>query len=266
MRLRFWEPVPTPVYVTPMPFGGVRTELPARRLNLTHLARFGREMAVAVDAREDTFGFFRWGLVEDSTSVEIQVEPTQLAGMLSDERQQVYLRARGSERTKSLDDGMTITQTAELQLLLGDGLGQPATLTGNGVDNAAGLVALWESLGMSRRTYAWVYPALFVFAVTATLTPLAVLWARGDLTRWLVPAAVALLALTLAVVSPLIQERVRAHRQARAGLDIDYRLLQAVRTDRAVHRRNLQSGLLGALVGALVTAAGVWATLKAGGS
>ena len=62
-----------------------------------------------------------------------------------------------------------------------------------------------------------------------------------------------------AVFAPLLQGRVKAHRETRAGLEIDFLLLETVRTDKALHRRNLQSGLLGAIA----TGDGVWATLQA---
>jgi hypothetical protein len=122
---------------------------------------------------------------------------------------------------------------------------------------------LWEQLGRARRTWAWFYPAGFLLALAGALAPLIVMWARGRLSLWLTLPVAGLVVMGFAVFAPVLQGRVKAHRETRAGLDIDFRLLETVRTDKAVHRRNLQSGLLGALLGAIATGAGVWATLQA---
>ncbi len=259
MRLRFWEPGPEPHHLMPMGMMPGFGSLPARRLNLTHLDRFGRAMATKVNAAEESFFYHRFVVGENNMGDWAKAEAADLAGMLPEQRQTVRLVARAPMGV------IADPNNVWLELGLGDGLAQPAGLSGAGVGSAADLLEIWESLGQRRRTWAWIFPGVFLLALATALTPLIILWVRGDLSLWLAPGVIGLVALAFATASPLIQQRVAAHRRARAGLDIDFRLLQTVNTDRAVHRRNLQSGLLGALVGALVTAAGVWATLKAGG-
>jgi hypothetical protein len=260
MRLRFWEPPVPPPYVYSSA-AGLNINLPPRRLNLTELDHFGRAMAQALGSPETSYEVIRHETGEANTGVEVPTQLEELVRLLPTQRSRVWLRAKGPEHV--LPDGSSAGGRPELVLSLGDGQRVAAQLLEADVPGVRQLPDLWAQLGRARRTWAWLYPTGFLLALAGALAPLIVMWARGRLSFWLIAPVAGLVVMAFAVFAPILQGRVKAHREARAGLDIDFRLLETVRTDRAVHRRNLQSGLLGALLGAIATGAGVWATLQA---
>lgn len=259
MRLRFWEPEPDPISLNGPDH--VWETMPARRMNLTELERFGQAMAQALDEPEGALKVLGSRLGEGNVNEEVPIELADLDEKLPEQRAFVNLRVMGRDRT--LPGGGSFTPSLTLQL--GDGEGQPALLHGSGPRSVADLLRLWNRLGRPRRTWSWIYPTAFLFAVAGALAPLVVLWIREQLTLWLIPAAVALVALAFATMSPVIQARVKRHRAARAGLDLDYRRLRAVRTASELRRLEWQSGLVGAGIAAAIAAVGIWATLRAGG-
>lgn len=230
--------------------------LPARRLNLTELAAFGQAMVQTVGPASGTATLQRY------SSHEIAIKWSDLEGLLPTDRQGVSLAAIGP--VPPGPEGQPVIPSA-LFLSFGDGLAVPATLTAQG-DAQRFLTSLqdrWCTFGQPRRTWELLYPLAFMLALAAALAPVVVLWATGQLSLWLIPLVLGVVWLAFAVGSPLLQQRVKQHRTSRAGLDIDFRLLDRVRLDRAVQRRNVRSGLWGGLAGAVATLIGVWITVAA---
>lgn len=227
-------------------------------MNLTELGLFGRDMAEAVGAPEGTYTIQRTAgpndlqLPTDSPTLSWE----QVEGLLPEERRYVYVVAQGP-RPPAPEATLGGPQGTGLWLKLGDGLSEPARLWGLGdaFHLTGNFAKRWQQLGKGRSTREGLYPLAFLLALAAALAPVVVLWVRGDLSRWLIPPVAGVVALAFAVAAPILQNRVRGHRLTRASLDIDYRLLQRVRLDRAVNRRlwltSLSSGVLGVVVGAI---------------
>lgn len=258
MRLRFWEPDPDPVSLPPS--GHLHVSLPARRLNLTDLDRFARHMARGVGAAEESYEMTRRKTGENHLDNQVAVRWEELGDLADDQLGQVEIRVTAPEGAKPMPD-LVPTQTAMLYLSLGNGRSNPATLGGTGVSAASGLEKLWSQLGRRRPTWSLAYPAVFLLAAIAALAPFVWLWARHQLSLWLILPVVVLTILAFAVGAPLVQERVKRHRATRAGLDIDFKPLSGVRARRELVKYTLLSGFGGAALGAVIALVVVWITV-----
>lgn len=216
-------------------------QLAPRRMNFSELDEFARAMAAAcTGGRDAPYRLSRGGMYGDTDKIEWP----DLNHELTFNRSLVHVMAgEGTARW--------------IQLWIEDGQ-IPARLhsSGDAAEQAIGLQQYWATLGQPRRSWEWLFPTGFLLLLAAALAPLIVMWARRDLSLWLIPPVAGLVVLTFAVCSPMLQKRVAEHRRRRAGLSIDYRMIERVRLDRAANRRLwIQNGVsvgLGAIGGAIL--------------
>lgn len=237
--MRFWEQPTSSITVMLN-----RNRLPPRRLNLTDLDSLGNMVArTVVAAKYDVFALWN------------KTVPIQLTELQDRRPEELSFQIRATADAAPESAAEPVRRIAVNFYPQAQAYIYFATVQQQEVDQ---VTAHYGTLGKRVGDRSWRIPAGFLLLVAAVLAPLVVLWARGQLTLWLIPFVMATAALAVVNTSSLISRRVLIARQRQAAAVIDFRPIRQIRfdTEERRQRRNvaLIFGSITAVVGAAVGA------------
>lgn len=220
------------------------TQLPPRRLNLTELDQLGKDMARAVSAPTyELIGGY------DNRPIKLEDLATMVPSMLMCTMLATAPEADRAQRNESPG------QESKIQLTLLPAGYCSISSVGIGKMAEPGIAARYSELGKPRRNREWVFPAAFLLAVALAVAPLVVLWARRELTLWLIPFVVGAVLLAFVVGGLHVRQAVEKERLRTSGLQFDLRPIEQVRLHQEEKRQRRQVALIWGTVAAVLGAA-----------
>jgi hypothetical protein len=210
-------------------------------LNLTDLRAFAELMAVSLINDRHSYAIGTWSRPKLEWAELKTVPPDEL------EHGWVQVVAPG-------DQGAPAAVVAQLSLGGNRAVTQLSSSSHATMSKLESVARRWPTLGRRRQRCTWLYPVLLVLLLAAMLLPLIDAWVSGALTLAVVPLVVVVTCLACVGGAAGIRWLVARGAQRRMGLDIDFRMLEEVRRDRATVRLAIWSGVGGAVAGAVLGA------------